>query len=47
MYDNDLVMNARVDNDSCISLDDSYDSYEWASQFYESIQVVSIGHSCG
>ena len=28
------------------TLDDSYDSYEWTSQLYESIQVVSIGHSC-
>ena len=45
MYANDLVMNVRVDNDPCISLDDPYDSYEWTSQLYESIQVVSIGHS--
>ena len=28
-------------------LDNSYDSYEWTSPLYESIQVVSIGHSCG
>ena len=27
------------------TLDDSYDSYEWTSQIYESMQVVSIGHS--
>ena len=27
------------------TLDDPYDSYEWTSQLYESIQVVSIGHS--
>ena len=29
------------------TLDDSYDSYEWTGQLYESIEVVSFGHSSG
>ena len=46
MYDNDLVMKMHGSTTTRETLDDSYDSYEWTSQLYESIQVVSIGHSC-